>query len=181
MLSETTNCRIQYAVSENVVFIKLAGRVSYSALSGFDFFVDKLFHWLDVGDILVDLDDATYIDSTNLGLLAVLASSIIKNRGFKPKMVSSNSVITENIETMGLDRVYLLIKDGLTVAPECLVEIPKVEQDQLQQARHILDAHKKLMELSENNRKIFHNVVEFLEKDVNQQTQNNAADQPSLF
>ena len=38
--------------------------------------------------------------------------------------------------------------------------------DKGEKAKHILDAHKTLMSLSEENEKVFKNVVELLEKDI---------------
>ncbi len=178
MSSDISDCRIQYAVSENVVFLKLAGHVSYMAHSGFDFFVDRLVSQHKICDVLVDLDDVTYIDSTNLGILAMLAGGIMKNCGVKPKLMSSNPDITGNIEIMGLDRVYHCVKDDYSHIPEVLIDIPHVDMDHLGQAKQILSAHKELMNLSEKNREVFRNVVDFLEKDVNE---NSGDDQLSLF
>ena len=169
-MPDTATDKILYAAQNGVWFIKLVGNIRYTGVAGFDAFVDRVTHHGKVKDLLVDLNETTYLDSTTLGLLAVLASFVLKQRGFKPKMVSSNPSVTENIENMGLDRVFILLKNDDVGASAPLSEIPAVERDELERARHILTAHKAMMALSEKNREVFHDVVELLEQDLQAKT-----------
>ena len=165
-MTSSHNDKVLYATQDGVYFIKLVGSIKYNSIAGFDAFVDKITHGVIVKDLLIDLDDADYLDSTNLGLLAVLASYMKKQFGVTPKMISSNPDITGLIENIGLDRVYLLIDREGVVSTPGMREIPRDTANDEVLARRILTAHKAIMDLSDKNRAVFHNVVELLEQDV---------------
>ena len=163
--------KVLYAEQDGVVFIKMCGVIRYTTVLGFDVFVDRLARRTDVTDLLVDLSEAEYLDSTHLGLLAVLAGFIHKKGGFKAKIITNAPAVTELIKDIGLDRVFVLITNTDTCTVEILQEIPSDEKTELDKAKMILSAHKAIMDLSEKNRTIFHNVVELLQNDVDRAEQ----------
>lgn len=60
------------AEREGITFIRMVGNLKYTGSSGFDMFLDD-FLSQEYRDVVVDLSDAVFIDSTNLGLLARIA------------------------------------------------------------------------------------------------------------
>ena len=136
--------------------------IKFSYTSGFDTFIYRLFRDDNVKDVLIDLNDITYIDSTNLGLLAEIAAVLLRRYNQKPKILSTNNQITEVIKNIGLDKVFLLITDSETFSGE-FQQIHPVEKNEYQKVKTVLDAHKNLIKLNENNAIQFKNVVDVLE------------------
>ena len=160
--------KVLYTIKDNVCFIKLNGMVQCSTISGFDSFVKRISKDKNIQDVLIDLCDMEYIDSTNLGLIAEIARFMIKKHNRKPAIVSTNDKVTELIENMGFKKIFMVIK-GLEISGEEMKEVPGIQQDEIEKARVILEAHKAIMEISEKNRAVFKDVVELLEDQLGTQ------------
>jgi anti-anti-sigma factor len=153
---------ILYLKQDNVCFIKMYNAIKYSYTSGFDKFIYQLSRDNTLKDVLIDLNDITYIDSTNLGLLAEIATVLLRRCNQKPKILSTNKKITEVIENIGLDKIFLLITNPESFSGE-FQQIRPVGKNEFHEAKTILNAHKNLIRLNENNAKQFKNVVDILE------------------
>lgn len=160
--------KILYTIQDNVCFIKLAGMIQCSTISGFDSLVKQISKDKNVRDVLIDLCDVEYIDSTNLGLIAEIARFMIKEHNRKPAIVSTNDKVTALIENMGFKKIFIIIK-GLEISGGEMRKVPDIKQDEMEKARMILEAHKAIMEISEKNKSIFKDVVEILEDQLGTQ------------
>ena len=160
--------KVLYTIKNHVCFIKLTGMVQCSAISGFDSLIKQISNDKNVRDVLVDLCDVEYIDSTNLGLIAEIARFMIKEHNQKPAIVSTNDKITVLLENMGFRKIFIIIK-GLEISGGEMKEVPDIQQDEMEKARMILEAHKAIMEISEKNEAIFKDVVELLEDHLDTQ------------
>ena len=100
---------------------------------------------------ILDLSETSYIDSTFLGLIANEFLTIVR---------PTKSVL-DNLEKKGILKFVLIIDKTIQInAKE--VEATKISNEELK--KHILELHEILMNLNEENKKIFSNVVELMKK-----------------
>ncbi len=160
--------KVLFALRDNTCFIKLVGEAKYSTTAGFDTFINELFERNDVEDVLVDLTETSYIDSTSLGELTKISSFLVESRHRRPTLVSTRETINSTIQGLGLDRVFVVLYD-MNGLPDCGVElqrIPEVDVDERKNACRILEAHRCLMSLNEKTGRIFRSVVDAFEREL---------------
>ena len=119
----------------------------------------------DVKDIMIDMSEADYLDSTILGLLAKIANFMIKKFKRKITLLSTNEDINYLLDNIGLNEVFIIVK-SCNCSPEQLQEIPNINASERESALTILDAHRQLIALNEKNQAEFKDVVELLEKET---------------
>ena len=113
--------------------------------------------------VSVDVCEADGIDSTTLGLLAKLALTVKEKFGFVPIIYSSNSGINRLLRSMGFQRLFDLREETCSLA-DSSDEVPMVAGTQQAVKEKIVDAHKVLMNLSEENRAKFQDLMTALER-----------------
>jgi anti-anti-sigma factor len=160
--------KVLFALREERCFIKLVGEAKYSTTAGFDTFINNLFERGDIRDVLVDLTDTSYIDSTSLGELTKIASFLMQSKHRRPTLISTRESINSTIEGLGLDRVFVVVHDTVgAVGREVeMREIPETDKGERENARRILEAHRCLMSLNEKTGRIFRNVVDAFEREL---------------
>lgn len=156
--------KVFYAVEQGLCVFKLVGDISYTSVAAWGVFAERVLGRDDVVDVLVDLSEARYIDSTNLGEMAKVAVIAHSRTGSKPAIVSANTEIDSVIRCMGLNVVFTLL-DAAELPGAQLREVPGEVCDCSGQARRILSAHRQLCELSDRNRAIFSDVVAAFERE----------------
>lgn len=116
-------------------------------------------------EIILDFEECNYMDSTMLGFIAKMAIQIKKAWNRQIFEINATNMVKTSLKSTG---VYDLLKH--INASSDSVELTDLEskdfENKDEKAAHILDAHKTLMSLSEENEKIFKNVVDLLEKDI---------------
>jgi len=157
--------RILFAVSDNRCFVRLEGSIRHTISAGFDAFIGRLCSEIAVDDIVIDLTKATYIDSTNLGLLAKIALCVRDNLAGKATIVSQNEGINSVLHVMGLDGMFAMM-EKLETPEEDYRPIPAVRLGAQKRAEVILKAHKALIHINEKNKDVFGNVVRALENEL---------------
>ena len=150
------------ARADRLLVLKLVGRITYTGSAGFEAFLDRVLAEGDFDDVVIDLTEATYIDSTNLGLLARVGNFTIEKRQRKTTLLSTNPDINQVLTGMAFDRVFVLIDHP----EECVGPfevIPDGPDSEWRLACRMVEAHRTLMQLSAQNRIRFQSVVELLE------------------
>ena len=160
-----TDGKILYAKVDNRYFIKFTGTLRYNISRGLDAFLDKMFEDPALEDVLIDMSEAEYLDSTNLGLLVKIASQTQKRFKRKVTLFSTNPNINFLLDNMGLSQVFIIV-DKPDFTAENLQSIPDLQDTEKERARVILEAHRLLMSMNDKNRDTFKNIVELLEKDI---------------
>lgn len=156
---------VLYSKNDQKYFIKLTGNLRFTSGHDFDSLLDVIFKDADVKDIMIDMSEADYLDSTILGLLAKIANFMIKKFHRKITVLSTNEDINYLLENIGLNEVFIIVK-SCNCSPEMLQEIPNINASERESALTILDAHHQLVALNEKNRTEFKDVVELLEKET---------------
>ncbi len=123
--------------------------------------------------LVVDLQACTGMDSTFMGTLAGMASRLSANQGATLQIAAANERNRHSLEDLGLD--FLLEINPANAAWLGSVESIRAALKphrqatplgQLQQTKHVLEAHKVLSEANERNLRAFSNVVTLLESEL---------------
>ncbi|MBN2510007.1 MAG: STAS domain-containing protein [Spirochaetales bacterium] len=155
--------RYFYHKEDDKLFIRMQGRMKYTSSVGFDLFIADVVTD-DVGSILVDLQQVDYIDSTNLGLIAKLAE-FLNSRGRPPLMIlSTREEINEVLSSLGFDQMCTIL--GTAAEDMDYDTVPVKTGSEKQLMTMMIDAHKRLVAMSEDNASVFKDVVELMEQDL---------------
>jgi anti-anti-sigma factor len=155
--------RYFFAEKDDITFLKMVGNLKYTSSSGFDHFVDGLME-RGYRNVLLDLSEATYIDSTNLGLIAKIAGRARNNPDVHVTILSPNEDINEILKSMHFDKLFTIVEEYPDNRD--LEEIPDQERGRREDLRMLVEAHRALMDVHEKNRPQFKDVVELLESEL---------------
>lgn len=156
--------RYLFGELDNKVFIKFVGNATMKNSKTLEDLFDKIFEG-EEKEIIIDFKECNYMDSTMLGFIAKIAIKLKKTWNKYIYEINASNMVKTSLKSTG---VFDLLKhldqeaDGVELKE---IEVKDFENKDAK-AAHILEAHKTLMSLSDENAKIFKNVVELLEKDV---------------
>jgi anti-anti-sigma regulatory factor len=152
------------AASRNGAYvIRLVGDVRLTLSTTIDEYFQRMYDDPDFASVWVDLCEAEGVDSTTLGLLAKLALNVKDKFNFLPVIYSCNTGINRLLKSMGFQRLFDLREetcdnlDGATV-------LPMVEGSEQKVKERVLEAHRVLMDLSDENRVRFKDLMVVLER-----------------
>ena len=161
-----------FAQEGTKVFFKLVGTLKYTAGSKFDTFLDNLFESdNNFDEVLIDLSEADFLDSTNLGFLARVAEYMDEEYGKKVTIYSPKEEINKLLESVGFDEVFILEKN-IEKPERNLKEISEEGQTDRSRSAMMLEAHKALIKVCEKNADVFCDVVDLLKKSVKKEEEN---------
>src|SRR5690606_3732296 len=155
--------QILVADHQGVYVIKMVGDVRLTLCISFDQFIDSMFSAADFNAVLFDLSEAEAIDSTTLGLMAKISLLGYDRLGTRPVVLSTNDSINRVLDTMGFADIFTICNAfKAPVQPaEALEEADAAAEDVLK--AKVIEAHKVLMSLNDDNKKTFTNLVGMLE------------------
>lgn len=161
-----------FACENKKYFIKIIGVPRYTNCANFNYFVNTLLKTNDFEDILIDIRETQFLDSTCLGLLAKLAGAVFTKFNRRMALISTEADINELLKNTGFDKIMLIIDQPNFFLSNLnsLPESPDVEQNM---AKMMLEAHENLVLLSSENKKKFKAVVDMLSEEVKHQNINN--------
>ncbi len=140
------------------------GELRYTQSAGFDAFLENLMSE-DLAEVLIDLSETKYIDSTNLGLIARIGEKTLTSHNRKTTLLSPNIEINQILLSVGFDMIFTIIQDGDKYETEYNA-VPESDKDDVEMARMMINAHKTLMELNEKNKMVFKDVVDMMENEM---------------
>jgi anti-anti-sigma factor len=161
--TQNANGTAFYRKHGNTYFIRLVGDISYYAMScSLDAFLDEIFRRQDFDEIVVDLTEANFIDSTNLGLLAKIANFIKQRFGKKTTLISTNENINEVLDKIGFSDIFIISQERRSVesAQEQELTISAPRQESL--TKIVLESHERLCNVNDINQGMFEDVVKIL-------------------
>jgi len=154
--------RIKAAFESGVFVLKLCGDVRLTLCATLDAEAQRLAELPGLRAVMVDLRQATNVDSTALGFLAKVAMAVQGRLDDPPTIIAEHPDVRRMLDVMGFARYFTLLEAPLTEPAE-LDELPHVEADESAIQQRILEAHRILMHMSEHNRHEFQPFVELLE------------------
>ena len=157
--------RIHHGSHAGVQVLRYQGEVRYTLSPALDALIQKLLRSEGLRGFVVDLTAVDAIDSTHLGILARLTGIMQQRNLPKVTLVSNRPAINEVVEGMGLDKVFHRVSES-SVEPEKMREVPLETANDEDVPRLLIEAHRALMALNENNRDQFRDVVKAFETEV---------------
>ena len=156
--------RILYADHDHVHVLRYVGDVRHNLAASVSGFVDSLLDRMNMDNLVFDLSEAEAIDSTNLGEIARIGDRVGAKCGKKIAIISTRPEISTVLYSMAFDEVFDICTEP---AGEAGGEpIPEVSASRELSLQIILAAHRRLMQMSESNRKQFAEVVDLMEREV---------------
>lgn len=154
--------QILVADHSGVYVIKMTGDVRLTLCISFDQFIDNMLATANFTSVLFDLSEAEAVDSTTLGLMAKISLLAQEKRNIKPVILATNASIQRILETMGFADIFIIVdKLDIELSPDKKLTV--IECDEKMVKEKVIEAHKILMGLNEQNRETFKNLVNMLE------------------
>lgn len=154
--------RLKAAFDAGVFVLKLYGDVRLTLCATLDNEAQRLARMPGLRVVIVDLRDATNVDSTALGFLAKVAMAVQGHVERPPTIVADHPDIRRMLDVMGFSRYFTLVREPITELGS-LSDVPEVEADEREIQQRILESHRILMRMNEHNREEFQPLVELLE------------------
>ncbi len=157
-----TEGRILAAQQHGAYVIRLEGDVRLTLCTTIDDYFQRMYDDPEFASVWLDLCAAEGIDSTTLGLLAKLALQVQSRFGFQPAIYSCAPGINRLLKSMGFQRLFELHEEACA-NPADINEIPMVEGSEQAVRDKVVEAHRVLMDLSDENRHRFQDLMAVLE------------------
>ena len=157
-----TSGRVQVAYNKGIHVIRLSGDVRLNLCSALSHYLDDILGQQDFKHVLVDLSQAEGVDSTTLGQIAKISILCRDRHAVMPTIASPNPSITRILLSMGFDQVFNIINEPFT--DECSFRewaAEAVSEDEVRE--QVISAHRVLMDLNDNNKDAFRELVSSLE------------------
>lgn len=157
-----SDSKILAASHHGAYVIRMVGDVRLTLCTTIDEYFQRMFEDPEFASVWVDLCDAEGIDSTTLGLLAKLALQVKEKFGFEPAIYSCDPGINRLLKSMGFQRLFDLHEEACS-NPENISEIPTVDGSEQAVKEKVIEAHRVLMGLSDENQARFKDLMNALE------------------
>lgn len=160
-------CKILQAAEKGIYLLKFTGEVRLNTCSTLDSIIDSMSNDSQFITVVIDLTEASVIDSTTLGLLAKIGIFAKKANRILPTIISTNADITRLVYSMGFDELFIIVDKAVSEI-EHLDEIPLLKASEDEVREKVLAAHKTLMQLNSRNKETFKDLVRTLEEEQRQ-------------
>ena len=158
--------QILFACVDQCCFFKLSGELRYTNASGMDDLVERLFSAeLRCTQLVVDLNQASFMDSTYIGLLASLARYCQQQNLPKPTLFSTHPLVNELLFSLCLDQAFDIVQQHTHYNVDMTSVAAQSYSDQ-QKGLMILHAHEALIALNKKNKTEFQSVVDVLRQQL---------------
>jgi anti-anti-sigma factor len=147
--------------------LALKGHVRYMTVRALRGFVDELIASHDNDTMIIDLRELEAIDSTGMGLLARLGRSTLQH-GRRSVIVCAVQDVMTCLRSAAFDTLFIIVSEWPFEEEISLSEV-SLESKDLQpdvMGRFILDAHRDLAAICEENQRAFAGVISALEADL---------------
>ena len=152
---------------DGITFIRVKGNASFVCAPPLRELAKKLAAEPFNG-LKIDLEECTWMDSTFMGMLAMLGLNA-KKKGASAEIFNASEQNEKLLGGLGLKKVFEF-KTGPFTAGD---DVPAASNDTSAEgrARNVLDAHQTLMDIDISNVPKFEKVVEFVKKDIDRMDQ----------
>jgi len=154
--------KILFAEQNGVHVLKFVGEVRLILGPTISTFLERLESCDHFQSIIIDLSETETIDSTALGLIAKIAICTREHFDSAASIVSPRKDITRVLSSMAMEQVCVITSEVMTDASS-LQELPTEITSEEVMRDQVLDAHKTLMALGDQNFYKFQDLVEGLE------------------
>ena len=157
--------KVLHATQDQIHVLRFVGDIRYPLSPSIDRLLKEIFSGFPPSGFVIDLTETDSIDSTNLGLLARIATAMKNLNGSRVTILSNRPDINSILSSMAFDEVFDIVSDAsMETGPEYELAYQSADSETL--SRTMLETHRALMELSEHNKEMFRDVVAELEKSI---------------
>ncbi|HEY0925017.1 STAS domain-containing protein [Rheinheimera pacifica] len=162
----TEHEQILFACIDNCCYFKLSGELRYTNATGMDDLVERLFRQqMGCNRVVVDLNEASFMDSTYVGLLASLARYCQQQQLPRPTLFSTHAEVNELLFSLCLEQAFDIVQQP-THHNVNMAGVGAQHYSDQQQGLMILRAHEALIELNDSNKSQFQPVVDLLKQQL---------------
>lgn len=153
---------------DQTFIFKAKGQLTQKSLWDTNMAVQACMEDPSVADLLIDISDCAYMDSTILGILARWAISFARTHATQPFLIGLQGNLLENIfKRMNLTSLFYISTEPQHSPPATLSKVASSQQYSEQEyAKYLLAAHQTLAGLSSENAKKFATVIECLKTEM---------------
>ena len=158
------NAEIFVAQDHGTYKMKVVGRATFAVGPAVRELVQNLEKESDKKGVTIDLTECTGMDSTFMGILAMLALKVRKD-DIKVKIINAGK--NKNLlDGLGLNKLFDYVDEEVEIKNENWHKTNTDNKTLQESAETVLDAHKILMKADEGNVEKFKNVVKMVEKEL---------------
>ena len=154
---------------DGITFIRAKGNASFVCAPPLRELAKKLAAE-PFGGLKIDLAECTWMDSTFMGMLAMLGLNA-KKKGVPAEIWNASEQNEKLLLGLGLKKVFAFLAGTFGGADDAPAASNAVTAES--NARNVLDAHQTLMDIDEANVPKFEKVVEYVKKDIDKMEQGN--------
>lgn len=154
--------RFLYSELEDVIFIKIEGNATMKNSKTLSDLLEKIFSG-DKKNLVFEMSNCNYLDSTFLGLIAKCALEIKKKWNSTLYIMNASNMVMSGLKQTGIDKFIEKLEDE-NLQLDTTEIVTSDFSNKNDKTIHILEMHKTLMDLNEKNKETFKNVVEMIEK-----------------
>lgn len=161
---------------QGIYVVKLVGDVRLNLCTSFDNFIDKMFSHSEFRGVVFDMHETEGVDSTTLGLMAKIAFRSAERKGGKPLVLCEDRGLLHLLDSMGFEDLMDISSDADNDAYHAEPAPLKCNAPDEHTAREmVLEAHRVLMSMNEQNESTFRDLVHALESEQDAQGTKSAA------
>lgn len=161
---------VTIAHHQGVYSIKVAGRASFASGIHLRDFARNLKG--DFEKIAIDLEDCTGMDSTFMGILAMIGLRA-KSVAAVVEIINASAENRRLLKGLGLEKLFNFAQREICGSDGEAVSLSGTVKDQLKVAKTVVDAHQTLIDVDEDNLDQFADVVKYAQDDVDRLEQKN--------
>lgn len=160
--------RIQVTVDSDYALARVQGRGSYKVSGAMKKFAASI---LDQGKavLIIDLEQCVGMDSTFMGMLAGISQRLQKESGRKVILTGVSKKLNHLMTTLGINRLVDIQGELPPVSSGDLEDLEPSGESPLDSANTMLEAHETLVEIDDDNRLRFQDVLDYLREDIQRQ------------
>ncbi|MDA3873722.1 MAG: STAS domain-containing protein [Kiritimatiellae bacterium] len=160
--------RIQVTVDTDFALARVLGRGSYKVSGSMKRFAASI---MDQGKslLLIDLEQCVGMDSTFMGMLAGVSQRLQKEGGRKVVLTGVSKKLNHLMTTLGINRLVDIKDDIPVMSSSDMVDLDQPAESLLDSANTMLEAHETLVEIDDDNRLRFQDVLDYLREDIQRQ------------
>ncbi len=143
--------------------LKLVGDVRLTLSTTLEKCIQKMLAARHFRQVVVDLSETDNIDSTSLGMLAKLSMHVQNSMRITPVLVYGSPDIHRVLVSMGFEEQVYHLVDHSELQDMPAQEVTAAVGTESEVQAHVIEAHKALMSLNEQNADAFRDLVCALE------------------
>ena len=157
--------KILVAKKDGVHMLKFVGDVRLTLGPTIATYMDQLNSDDDFRSVIIDLTETVSIDSTALGLIAKIGIRTREQFDSVTTIIAPNADIKRVLESMAMQLVCLVIAQPVEDDSTNL-QLPQEVASEASLKEQVLEAHRTLMSMNEDNYQNFKELVEALENET---------------